>query len=66
MGSGVAEWCGDWYVVDPTLPKERDPKGPDRSTSRVVRGHEPEAFRRKGVDPDRRESVGLRCAMELK
>jgi hypothetical protein len=64
MGSGVPEWCADWYVFDPKPPKERDPKGPERSTSRVVRGHEPEAFKRKGEEPDRKGDLGLRCAME--
>jgi formylglycine-generating enzyme required for sulfatase activity len=65
MGSGAPEWCADWYVIDPTPPKEKDPKGPERSTTRVVRGHEPEAAKRKGEPPED-EAAGARGAMEMR
>jgi iron(II)-dependent oxidoreductase len=74
MSGNVEEWCADWYDVDyyKTGPS-RNPKGPARGTSRVVRGGSFIAFAdelrcagpRLDGDPSlAAEWLGFRCARD--
>jgi formylglycine-generating enzyme required for sulfatase activity len=40
MGGNVAEWCHDYYAIDPPEPEKEqvDPAGPKEGTHRVVKG----------------------------
>jgi sulfatase modifying factor 1 len=67
MAGNVAEWVADWYAE--ATPRGRDPKGPSRGRSRVVKGSSfgdadgLEASRRDHYLPDvRSQHIGFRCA----
>ena len=61
MAGNVWEWCQDWYDGDYyAISPQRDPRGPDSGTYRVVRGAS--WYDRGGNVPGNRVSfVGFRC-----
>jgi formylglycine-generating enzyme required for sulfatase activity len=40
LGGNVAEWCHDYYAIDPSAPEKElvDPAGPKEGSHRVVKG----------------------------
>jgi formylglycine-generating enzyme required for sulfatase activity len=72
-GAGnVMEWVGDWYAEDAYRdPHDRNPKGPDHGTYRVLRGggytttgQDLRITSRSRMVPDfRDETIGFRCAV---
>ncbi len=71
MAGNVWEWVADWYESDYyQRSPQRNPKGPDSGTSRVLRGgswfDNPISLRaanRSNVTPDyRSNNIGFRCA----
>ncbi|MCD6404608.1 MAG: SUMF1/EgtB/PvdO family nonheme iron enzyme [Planctomycetes bacterium] len=72
MLGNVSEWCSDWYGLYDAGPQV-DPRGPQRGTTRIVRGGsflaDSAALRttqRSFLAPvDRRDYVGLRCVLDL-
>ncbi|MBI3885133.1 MAG: formylglycine-generating enzyme family protein [Opitutae bacterium] len=67
----VGEWCGDWYGEPLPAAGAVDPRGPDRGTSRVVRGgawtflaRRVRAANRSWIEPGLRLNVlGFRVAL---
>ena len=75
MAGSVYEWCTDWYVdTYYTESPYKNPKGPDKSARRVIRGgsrfskpFQVRAHTRKSEQPDLFNlALGLRCAKDVK
>ena len=69
MSGNVCEWCSDWYG-DYSAENQRNPKGPDVGSNRVIRGGSwfdaPQscrvAFRSNGSPGHRVSLIGFRLA----
>jgi formylglycine-generating enzyme required for sulfatase activity len=70
----VMEWCADWYAVDSNPGVEtKDPIGPEKGATRVVRGGSWKTISRACLRGDARESfppsarradLGFRCVLD--